>query len=222
MDKADSAEAAPIIQRAATYLLAAAPTRGRAGANLRTAIGALRANAQRLVQKDVAGEPLDECFDLSRKCGITQKQLSFVRGKTLEEKPKTLGATLIKNVIVNLCLAHEGRVIADMVFTNREQVEQLKKQMNEAFNLVEEVAADDMDQDTYIAMVRLHAAIIFHLTETARPLPRMLRFQFATPLATLIMSQRLYYDASRADELREENKVIHPAFARPYGRALSA
>jgi len=222
MDKAGSKEAAPILQQAALDLLAAAPTRGRAGSDLRTAVGILRAQALVLIQTDSAGGPLDKTFSLARACGITQKQLSFVRNNALALQPKTLGATLIKNVIVNMALAHEGRVIADMLFTNREDVETLKTQMNDVFNIVEEVAADDMAQESYISLVRLHAAVVFFLIETARPLPRMLRFRFAAPLTTLVMAHRLYTDSGRADELRNENRVIHPAFALPYGRALSS
>ena len=86
---------------------------------------------------------------------------------------------------------------------------------------MEEIAADDMDQMTYQALVRLHAAVTFFLVETARPLPRMLNFQFGAPMPTLVAAYRLYADAGRADELRAENKVVHPAFMRPFGKALS-
>jgi prophage DNA circulation protein len=36
-----------------------------------------------------------------------------------------------------------------------------------------------------------------------------------------VMAYKLYDDASRCDELRQENKVVHPAFCPPTGRALS-
>jgi prophage DNA circulation protein len=75
---------------------------------------------------------------------------------------------------------------------------------------------------TYRALVELHAAVVFFLTETARPLPRMLQWRFSKIMSTLVLAQRLYYDASRADELREENHIIHPAFGSLSGRALSA
>jgi len=78
-----------------------------------------------------------------------------------------------------------------------------------------------MAQAMYRALVELHGALMFHLIETARPLPRLLAFEFAAPLATLLIGYRLYADAGRADELRAENKVVHPAFAPPSGRALS-
>jgi prophage DNA circulation protein len=49
----------------------------------------------------------------------------------------------------------------------------------------------------------------------------MLNFAFAESLTTLVAAYRLYADAGRADELRDENHCIHPAFLRPTGRALS-
>jgi prophage DNA circulation protein len=78
-----------------------------------------------------------------------------------------------------------------------------------------------MAQAAYQALVSLHAAVVFNLYQMARPLPQILNFQFAAIRPTLIQSYRLYADASRADELRNENKVVHPAFAPRTGRALS-
>ena len=92
---------------------------------------------------------------------------------------------------------------------------------NPAFDQAEEVAADEMALVVYRALVSLHAAVTFHLYETARPLPQMLDFKFAAPRPTLVLSHRLYDTAARADELREENKVVHPAFAPREGRALA-
>jgi prophage DNA circulation protein len=57
---------------------------------------------------------------------------------------------------------------------------------------------------------------------TARPLPRLLPYQFARVMPTLVLAQRLYADASRADEIRAENHVVHPLFCPLTGFALSA
>ena len=81
--------------------------------------------------------------------------------------------------------------------------------------------ADEMALVTYKTLVALHAAVTFHLYETARPLPQMLNYSFGTPRPTLVLSHRLYDTAARADQLREENKVVHPAFAPRAGRALA-
>jgi prophage DNA circulation protein len=222
MQKRDAQEAAPIMQRSITALLAAVPTSGRNGANFRTACGALITNAESLIQTDLAGPPLQLCFDLARQAGATQAQLAIVRNQTLTETPVSVGANMITGSIITMCLATEGRVIADMTFVSRQDADALRLQMNDVFGSVEEYLADIMDQMSYRATVQLHAAIIYHLVQTARPLPRMVQFAFGGSMPTLVMAQRLYADASRADELRDENKVVHPAFMLPSGMALSA
>lgn len=221
MDKKDAVEAADIMRRSLTALVSVVPAQGRVGSDLRIACGRLSVNAETLLQTSAAGPPLSNCFDLARKNGATQAQLAVVRVQTLAETPVLLGAMLTKNSIVRLCLANEGSIIAFMDFTSRADVEALQAHMNLVFAGVEETAADDMDQATFQAIVALHAAINGFLTSEARPLPRMLRFAFASSMASIVMGQRLYADAARADELRAENKIIHPAFMQPTGRALS-
>ena len=93
--------------------------------------------------------------------------------------------------------------------------------MLEPFNLLEEIAADTMDQATFWQLVELQAATVNHLVATARPLPRMVNYQFAAPLPSLVIAYRLYADASRGDQVVAENKIVHPAFCPPLGRALS-
>jgi prophage DNA circulation protein len=221
MQKPDAKEAAPIMQRGIKALLAAVPTSGRTGADFRTACGSLIANAAALIQSDAAGPPLIECFDLARQAGATQAQLASVRNETIAETPVTVGATMIRDSIVQTCLSAEGYVIAATSFTSREDVDALREEMNNVFASVEESAADAMDQMTFRAVIQLHSAVVYFLVQTARPLPRMVSFAFATAMPTLRMAQRLYADGGRADELRDENKVVHPAFAPATGKALS-
>jgi prophage DNA circulation protein len=94
--------------------------------------------------------------------------------------------------------------------------------MNEALVPMQDIAADEMAQMTYQALISLHAALAFHLEQTGRPLPRLLNFHFNQSSPTLVMAYRLYANAGRADELRDENKNVHPAFMLPTGRALSS
>ena len=127
----------------------------------------------------------------------------------------------MRNALINFALATQGKVLLATKFDSYDDAYTMKLNMNAAFAPMEEIAADDMEQMTYQALVRLHAAVTFFLVETARPLPRMLNFQFGAPMPTLVAAYRLYADAGRADELRAENKVVHPAFMRPFGKALS-
>jgi hypothetical protein len=218
----DVNESVPLCSRVLIYMLATIATRGRTGSDVRTAIGDFIANAPRLLSNDLAGPPLADVFDKARFAGITLAQLDAVRAQAVAEAPVTVGALMVKNSLINFTLSTEGRILADTTFVSRDDAEAMKLRMNAAFAPMEEVSADDMDQVTYSALIHLHAAITFFLIETARPLPRMLNFEFYSPsIPTLIAAYRLYSDASRADELRAENKVVHPAFMRPVGKALS-
>jgi prophage DNA circulation protein len=222
MLKADALEAKPIVQQAMDGLLLGISEYGRTGSDARAAIGSLLAHVDTLLQSDMIGEPLADCFDLARDAGVTLSGVTDVYRAVTTATPVTLGAKLIKDSLLSLCAANGARLIADMTFTSREDVEAITLQINNVFTTIEETAADAMDSASYIAGLRLHAVTTFFLVETARPLPRMLAFRFAAPLATLVAAHRLYDDASRCDELRAENKVVHPAFMLPSGFALSA
>jgi hypothetical protein len=223
MKHVDAVEAAAIVDRLLVNLLTTIPSKGREGSDARTKINHTRARALELIKADELGEPLDECFDLVRLAGATVVQIEMVRRLAVEEPPPvTTGATLIRNCGIRFCLATGGRLIADMEFTSRADVERYRYASQAPFNEAIEIAADTPDQMTFQALISLFGAITKHLVETARPLPRMLGYRFAEPLPSLVMSYRLYDDATRADEMRKENKIIHPAFCPVAGSALSA
>lgn len=221
MTRNDATEAAPILDRMLARLLSGVPAKGRAGSDARTAIGDTRAYRYKLLITDTLGPPLDDCFDQARLAGITWQQLEAVRKQVAQESPVSLGAMLVQNAGIRLCLATMGYVIAALTFISRQQVEEIKVALFQPFQDAEEIAADDMDQMTFQTLITLHGAITNHLVRTALPLPRMLRYQFYKPFPSLVMAYKLYDDASRADELRAENKVVHPAFCPQLGEALS-
>jgi prophage DNA circulation protein len=215
-------EAAKIAQLAADMLLATSNDQiGRAGSDLRRACGDMKAHAEVYIVTNVIGPKLANCFDQARITGATTDEFNRIRATIVAENAVSLVAVLIKQSCVWFCLQQMSTVIAGMTFTSRQDVDFVRGEINDAFNQAEEVAADEMALVVYRALVSLHAAVTFHLYETARPLPKMLNFEFAAIRPTLIQSYRLYSDAGRADELREENKVVHPAFAPRIGRALS-
>jgi prophage DNA circulation protein len=222
MYKTDIAEAAPIVQRMLTHLAACIPPAWLAGSQARTALGDTAAIVTTLLGNDALGPPLANCFALVRQAGATQPQIDQVRVLTTVETPKTLGGILVQNAGIYLCMATEAQIIAGMTFTSRQDVEAVRTTLRQPFDNAEELAADDMDQTTFMALVSLDAAITNYLVVTARPLPRMIGYQFAASLPSLVIAYRLYQDASRADQVVQENKVVHPAFCPAVGIALSA
>jgi prophage DNA circulation protein len=222
MQKADAEEAAGIVQRMMAQLATTVPPAGLAGSAARTAIGDVRANAYALLRADQLGAPLDNAFVLARQAGATQPQIAGVRVTVAAETPRTLGAVLVQNCGIELCLATEAEIIARMTFVSRQDVDAVKKAIQQPFQDAIEIAADDMDQMTFQNLTALFAAVTNHLVQTARPLPRLISYQFARNYSSLVLAQRLYADASRADEIRNENKIVHPLFCPLNGVALSA
>ena len=222
MDRIDATEASGIVVRALQNLLKTISQTGPVGSDARTAVGDTIANAYPLLRNDAIGPPLDNAFDLCRQTGATFNAIEQVRVWVTSEQPQTLGGTLIQNALIGFCLATEGAIISAMTFASREGVETVKQEINLPFNDAEELAADDMAQATYQALVALHGAITHHLVMTALPLPRMLNYRFNAVLPTLVISHKLYQDASRADQVRDANKIVHPAFSPIMGEALSS
>jgi hypothetical protein len=222
MKRADATEAAEIVNRMMVNLATCIPSRGRPGSDARVAIGYVRANALTLLTNDAIGPPLDAAFDTTYEAGATLVQIEAVRVEVGKEQPVTLGAVLVTQAGINLCLATEGRIISGMTFVSRQDVEVIKQSMILPFGDAEEKAADEMDAMMFQALIGLHATITNHLVTTAMPLPRMIGYRFFEPIPSLVMAYRLYNDASRADDVRDENKVVHPAFCPMTGLALSA
>ena len=222
MKRYEAQEATAIVVRMMDNLAKCIPPRGRPGSDARTAIGIVSDNAFMLLMNDAMGPPLDAAFDLTYKAGTTLAKIENVRRQIALEEPLEPGAVLIMQAGISLCLATEGRIITDLTFDSRQDVEQVKQSLQAPFAASEEVAADAMDSMTFQALITLHAAITNHLVKTALPLPRMIGYQFFEVLPTLVTAYRLYNDASRADGVREENKVVHPAFCPMTGLALSA
>lgn len=221
MFRQEALEAAPIINATLAALLTWVSTRGREGANLRATINDVRVNVLRLLHDDDIGPPLAECFALARAAGATLKNIDKVRTTAAATAPVLVGAKMIRDALILFCLETQARILGEMDFVSRQDVEDIKNITNAAFEAIQEDLADRMDAMTFRAVIELHAAVSFFLVETARPLPRMLRFAFNLPLPSLAIAQKLYHDAARADELVQENKIVHPAFCQRGGRALS-
>jgi prophage DNA circulation protein len=219
---ADANEAAAIIRTATSMLLATSSgQQGRAGSDLRRACGDLAVNAEKYAAYNQVAYKLAYCFDQARAAGATLSEFNQIYATMAAETPVSLIATLMAMSCVSFSLQQVSLVLMATTFTSRDDVDNVRGVVDAAFRDAEEVAADAMAQMTYQTLVALHAAVLFHLYQTAQPLPQLLDFQFAAIKPTLVQSYRLYADASRADELRAENKVVHPAFAPRAGQALA-
>jgi hypothetical protein len=218
----DVREAADIASLAVTLLLGtSSDQQGRSGSDLRRACGDVLANGQSYIVHNTIGPALNGCFIQARLTGATLDEFNNIRAEIDAVATVSQVAIMIQQTCVAFCLQQMAQVLVTITFTSREDVDRVRVLLVAAFAAAEETAADEMASAIYRSLISLDAAIMFFLYDTARPLPQILDFQFAAIRPTLIQSYRLYSDASRADELRNENKVVHPAFSPRIGRALS-
>jgi len=221
MEKADAKDANGIVQRLLINLLGCIEDKGALGIRAKVSIGWTQVYAPILLTYDQLGYPLSQCFEQVRQAGATMRKMEEVRLLLSAEKPKTLGGTIVRDRSIQMALAQVGKIISTMAFDSREDIDRLIRTIQIPFEAAEEVAANTMDGEDYKAIIELRAAIVNYLVSSSRPLPSMLIYQFHNPLPSVVISYRLYADASRYDEIRKENKIVHPAFCRPRGKALS-
>jgi prophage DNA circulation protein len=195
----------------------------RSQAEVRTAVGALRGSARKAISKAQIGKPLMNCFDLAVGAGATRLEMDAVRKTAIAVPVFGLPAIAIAITSVYFSLIEQARIVAGITFKSRDDVDTMMMTMNTVFEPAEEFAADLTDDPSvYQAILGLHASLTQFLVAEERPLPRMVAYAFPRNMPSLVLAQRIYHDASRADELRDENHVVHPLFCMRSGRALSA
>lgn len=217
----EAEEIMEIIGRIGPVVLSSVPSkRGLTAASLRRAVGLMIAD-DNMIHIGTFAIAFRVCLDLARAAGASLTSMGRIRIAALQEVPQSLGATITTLAMVRLTLAQEGRIVAAMTFNSRDDVEAVASTMNEAFGAAAEVAADDLDAGTYMAIITLHADVTKHLADRGRLLPRVINYSYPTTMPSLTMAQRAYADPSRADELRLENRVVHPAFMPMAGKMLA-
>ena len=211
-----------VVTRLLANMLRGLPSRlGLATYAARRQIGDVRGDYLDMLEKNTFGAELLDCFNQCRGVGMTLQNFAYVRTNLEAETPVNFIPTLIVTSALLYCLSAEVRIVADMTFVCREDSEKMLIRMKAAFDGAKDNVADKMDSASYRALIDLAASICVHLAKTALLLPRIVTFDLAVNYPGLKLSQLLYYDPSRVDELISENKVVHPLFFPRDVRALS-
>jgi hypothetical protein len=217
----DAEEVLAIVSRIGPVVLSAAVNlNGNTGSALRRAVGMMVAD-RNMVDLPTFGFAFNVCTDLARHCGATLTTLDRVRKAALKEVPLGLPAVQTVLSIVRLTLVTEARIVAYMTFRSREQVSQIAGVMHAAFSQTIEVASDDLDADTTMALTNLHGAVTKHLADRGRQLPRVVTYKYPAVMSALRMAQRAYTNPTRYLELIAENNVVHPLFMPRAGKMLA-
>lgn len=211
-----------ILTRMCALLMESSGRAGRVGAEVRRITGDLLDNLAILARDETLPVVLQNLFVAARDTGTTLFWMDRVVNQLLAENPQLDLGKVVRNACLFFALGTEARIIAKMEFTSREDVDALMARMKHSFDEAKEIAADEMDSIAYYSLVELAASLTHHLVKTAQPLPRLVEYMLPKPMPSLALSQRIYSSADRAEELVAANKVVHPAFVRPYVKALSS
>jgi hypothetical protein len=195
---------------------------GTIGADLDAAVGDLHANGQRLLRQSAISAPLFNCFDLARQTGMAFDAMERLRTTIAALETTDARAIVIQTRSLVFCCIQEAAILADTTFPSRNEIERVQALATAAFTVSQDATAEIGDSDTYRALVSLRAMMVRDLTDRSRPLPQIVTYNLPRGPSSLVLAQRLYGDASRADELIAENAVVHPLFMPRAGRALSA
>lgn len=224
MNKVDLDEAITVTTTVVQAILSSMPSAsGLTAAKARYACGLLTSDGKTLLANDRLGFFLwlIAAFDTAQLAGATYEKMDAVRQIAVAITPSGLAAKAVRNMAVRLSLVEQARILAATDFKSRDDVDSYFNRINAAFDAAEIEAADNLDNIAYKMLIELHAAVSNDLANRSRPLPRMVSYTFPKRFPALTLAHRLYTDASRANELVDENDPIHPLFMGPNISALS-
>jgi hypothetical protein len=211
-----------IVQRTMANLMAFNGMAGRSGADVRYLCGDMAVRAPVYLVNGTFAQRLLACFRATTTAGISLDWMDRVLDGLVAEKPVALTATIVVQNSLIFALAQEGRIIGATNYVSRDDVDAVMRRMKDRFDVIRDIIADTTSGPGFEAFVELTAGITRYLSDVARPLPRMLNYQMLIPLPALAITQFIYGDGSRDEEIAAENRVVHPAFCRMQIRALSA
>jgi hypothetical protein len=187
-------------------------TTGVDGANLRIAVGKLFSDLDESISKFALGDELYTCFEQARLAGATLNSMDNVRNAMFAEAPVYLLGVTIVNAAIIFSIVEQSQIIATIEFDSRASVDDVIVRMNAAIENIKLNKADSFVVNDYQNFIALSALLIQHLAVTELQLPRIVRYQMPINYPALTLSNRIYGDGSRSDELIAENKTVHPAF----------
>ena len=157
------------------------------------------------------GAAMKSCIELAFNAGVEAENFRSIR-LSLQQTKSTNNTAKIAIGYYCLVLAYECRCLARKEFKSTRDVDKYLVFANDAFDYVEEIAADLMSTELYTKMTFLRSATIHDLIVRAKQLPKLYSLNTPASSNTLVLSYKLYGSIEKSDEIASENLVTHPAF----------
>ncbi|NUB13707.1 multidrug DMT transporter [Azospirillum brasilense] len=148
-------------------------------------------------------------------------RLRLLRAIATAETPSTPGGALVAALYRRAAIAELARAAASFVPASADEALALRDSLTALIEAEALLAGDQGDDATYAALRRLRAAVSDDLTERGASIARLVLVSSAVPTPSLVLAQRLYQDAARADELVDRARPVHPAFMPTTFQALA-
>jgi len=196
---------------------------GEAGGAARRQIGDVRAFYLTMLSAGTFATELLACYTTIRQAGASILSMGIMLEKLFANPPLNSHISIsILQLAIVFNLTTQSRMWTTTIFKSRDEVDQAIKSMKSFFDQAREMAADAMDSQTYQEIVSLYASLMEFLDNTSRPLPRMIRIPMPLTFPVYKVAYLVYQDTTRAQEVVDENAIVHPAFCPRDLRGLSA
>jgi hypothetical protein len=216
-------EAANILKQLMNYVLMSVPSGiTPVTNNVRRLASTLRDHAEEAIRGITLGTQLQQVYSAADLAGASYGGIEMARQYLMKQAASQSIFTqiLFRSALV-MTLALECKIVSRMTFANQEQCQNMVLHIRAIFEDAKAIGIDDVDALVYQSLTTLGGAIMNHLARTQLKLPRYLSWESRSPMPSLYLAQRIYADASRADEIEKENRIIHPAFCPTKIRVLS-
>jgi hypothetical protein len=190
--------------------------------NLRILVSVLRNNATEAIRGTTLGTQLQQIYQTADQAGATFPGVEMTRQFLMSHAGSlSLMTQLVMRAALVMTLGLECNIIGRLKFKTHDDVQQLILQVRDAFESAKAIGIDELDVLVYQTVNAMGGAIINLLARNQLKLPRFVSWHSKSPMPSLYLANRIYGDASRADEISDENDVIHPAFMPINLRVLS-
>jgi hypothetical protein len=217
-------QASKVLQTILDMLLASIPVTpiSDAGNTVRREINALRANIDVAIRGDTLGTQLQQIFTDVSAAGASYGGIEALRQYLMSQSVSmSIFTQIVFRSALIMTLALESKIIAAINFTNQADVQTMIVSAAAMFDDAKALGIDEIDAITYQTLNSMAGALTYHLASTELQLPRFLTYTSRVRMPSLYLANRIYADASRYQEIEQENAVIHPMFVPQTIRVLS-
>jgi len=188
--------------------------------DLVTEPGSLASNVLEAMSRlaSLAG-PASAMLDALERAGKYGAELIPVDETTQARAAQARNRAAQVHIVRRAAALEAAKVSARAAFASYEDAVALRDRVVSLIDDQAESAGELGDDEAFRAMRNLATAVIQDITARGAQLARLTTFTPPATMPALVISDRLYGDTTRADEIIARNRIAHPGFV-PGGRAL--